>query len=185
MEIQDLAPQHPIPLARVGFRGVRRRILVNSPEGRITIDLDMDLYISIGGDRRGAHLSRNIEALHQVIGPGESTSIEDYLFGVASRLLELHKYAYEAVAVGRTVYYVPVSFAEIRGLEPVDVIITAYARRDGTRRWITSVTVTGLSVCPSAQETIRRLTGLDPAPSHVQRVRVTGRVESRGEIVRI
>ncbi len=188
MDIQDEQPMIPIPLQRVGFKGVRKRIILNTPQGRIALDLDLDITVSIGKDRRGAHLSRNIEALplEEVLGEDQSKSLESYLERVAYRLLELHEYATVAESRARTVYYVNIEYEGINGIEPVDVEVKVRVSRDGSKKWSVSVTVRGMSVCPSAQRTIKELLGsVKLAPSHVQRVNLTGRVTTKGEMVRI
>jgi len=187
VEIQDREPLIPIPLEKIGFRGVRRRITLNTPEGPLALDLTLDLLVSIGDERRGAHLSRNIEALDlgELLVEERPRSLEDYLKSVARRLLDLHDYAYKAEARAKTVYYARLEYVNITGLEPVDVDVRVEVSRSGEELWSTRVTVAGMSVCPSAQETIARLTGGSPAPSHVQRVYLSGRATTRGEMVRI
>ena len=188
MEIQDRRPQVTLPLERIGFRNVRRRIRIDSPEGPIHLDVSMDLYISIGPDRRGAHLSRNIEAVIDALEDGlRGSSIEDYLEKVARRLLERHGYALSAEVIGRTVYYVDIEYAGIRGKEPVSVEIAVMVERTGRRIWSVSVSMAGLSVCPSAQTTIAATYGYQgiPAPSHSQKVILTGKVTATSGMARI
>ncbi len=184
MELQDTRPAHSIPLEEVGFRGVRRRVRLYTPKGPIDLDLEMDVLVAIGGERRGAHLSRHIEALEP---EGQHSSIEEYLEGVARELLARHVYARRVAVIARTVYYVEVSFAGITSMEPVDTEVRVAMDREGSKEWSVMVGVRGMTVCPSAQETIASILGVEPAraPSHVQRVIVKGRVTTRGEMVRI
>lgn len=188
MEIQDYEPPVRIPVEKIGFKNIRRRVTLRTPKGEVTLDLILDVTVSIDGDRRGAHLSRNIEALSvpDLLSSAEGKSIEEYLESVADRLLDLHDYALQVEARARTTYYIEISFHELRGLEPVDVDVVVAKGRDGSRVWTAAVTLSGMSVCPSAQSTIASLLGsVSVAPSHVQRVLVTGRVSTRGEMVRI
>ncbi len=186
VELQDTRPEYGVPLELVGFRGVRRRVRIDSPEGPIDLDLSIDVYVSIGSERRGAHLSRHVEA---VDAPLRSyRSIESYLEAVADTLLSKHSYADKVMVKASTVYYVDVEYAGIRGREPVEVEVEVVKDRNGGRRWTVSVTVRAITVCPSAQATIASLQpGYDglPAPSHVQRVRITGRVTTPAKMVRI
>ena len=185
MELQDERPDHSIPLELVGFRGVRRRVTLNTPQGPMDLDVILDLYVSIGPERRGAHLSRHVEALERAAEKSPH-SVEEYLEYIAKELLERHNYA-ERVTVSATLtYYVEIEYAGIRGREPVEARITVERSRRGERWWQVSVTIAGLTVCPSAQATVSSLLGVDGlAPSHVQRVLVTGRVKTRGVMVRI
>ncbi len=188
MEIQDLMPSVPLDIERVGFRGVRRRVLLDTPRGPLLLYVDLSLYVDVPGDRRGVHLSRSVEVLYDVLsGEGRSRSLEEYLEGIANRLLDRHSYASRAWASARTTYYVDVEFEGLTGLEPVNVDIEVMLGRDGVKRWSVSVEVVGLTVCPSAQETIASKLGLDVsiAPSHMQRVLLKGRVATSGAFVRI
>ena len=188
MELQDLRPSIGIDVERVGFRGIRRRVILDTPLGPISLDVSLSLYVDLPGDRRGVHLSRNVEALEEVLSAtGKARSLEEYLEGIASRLLAKHPYASRAWAVAETVYYVDVEYSGLRSIEPVNVEIEVLLERGGGRRWGVSVEVRGLTVCPSAQETIASLTGLvkGMTPSHMQRVTLKGRVETTGEFVRI
>jgi len=188
VEIQDSRPPVTLPLEKVGFQGVRRRVRVESPEGPLHLDLTLDLYVSIGPDRRGAHLSRNIEAVLDAIEDGEAApSIEAYLERVARKLLERHRYALAAEATARTVYYVDVEYMGIQGREPVDVEVTVYISASGEKRWRVRVSMKGLSVCPSAQKTIADKQGYKglPAPSHSQKVILHGTVTAARGMARI
>jgi len=185
VELQDYRPEHAIPLELVGFRGVRRRIRIESPAGPIELDVSLDVYVSIGPERRGAHLSRHVEAVDSAAS--HYGSLEDYVESVARELLRRHSYADKVRAAARTVYHVEVEFAGIRGREPVEAQVEVTLDRGGRAERRVAVTVAALTVCPSAQATVAEWLGYErlPAPSHVQRVLVTGRVETRGEMVRI
>lgn len=171
----------------MGFKGLRSRIVFNTAEGEIPLDLEINAFIELGGERRGAHLSRNIDALAEaVLETGPSRSIESFLDKAAARLLEKHPYARRAVVEARTLYYVDLEWEGIRGKEPVGVSVMVSRDREGGRYWTVSVEVAGLSVCPSAMVETSRITGGESlSPSHVQRVIVRGKVTTRGVMVRI
>ena len=188
LEIQDLMPSVPLDVERVGFRGVRRRVLLDTPHGPLVLDVYLSLYVDVPVDRRGVHLSRSVEVLYEVLSfEGRYRSVEEYLEGIASGLLDRHPYASRAWASARTTYYVDVEFEELKGFEPVGVDIEVMLLRGGGRRWGVGVEVIGLTVCPSAQEAVASRLGLDvaSAPSHMQRVLLKGRVETSGSFVRI
>ncbi len=188
MEVQDLISSVPVDIERVGFRGVRRRVLLDTPRGSLFLDIDLSLYVDVPSDRRGVHLSRNVEVLYEVLSfEGIFRSIEEYLEAIAKGLLDKHPYASRAWASARTTYYVDFEFEGLTGLEPVSVDIEVVLERSGGRRWSVSVTVSGLTVCPSAQEAIASKLGLNAiiAPSHMQRVLLKGKVETSGSFVRI
>jgi len=186
-ELQDTRPEKPIQLERVGFRGLRARRVFDTAEGPIPLDLVIDAYVEIGGDRRGAHLSRNIDALTDaVLLTGPSRSIEDFLDKAAQSLLRRHPYSRRAMVKASTVYYVDLEWRGIRGREPVSVSISVSRDREGRRTWTVQVEVKAMSVCPSAMETISRKTGgQGPWPSHAQKVIVRGSVTTEGVMIRI
>ncbi|MEB3780220.1 MAG: GTP cyclohydrolase MptA [Desulfurococcales archaeon] len=187
VEVQDQKPELGLRVDRVGFRGVKRRIRVRSPKGLIYLDLDMDVLVDIGSDRRGAHLSRNIEAIRESLEPPvEAGSIEEYLDNIASNLLSKHSYATRAEVKARTRYYVNVEYKGLRGEEPVDVEVTVTKTRS-SNSWSVSVTARGMSVCPSAQHTISEILSTQPpySPSHSQKVELRGTVTTSGRIARI
>ncbi|MCX8196257.1 MAG: GTP cyclohydrolase MptA [Acidilobaceae archaeon] len=181
MEPQDSPPAVSLVIEKVGFKDVKRRVRLLTPQGEVALDLTLELYVEISGDRRGAHLSRNIEAL-EVLGE-EGRSLEEYLEGVARRLLEKHDYARRALARARTNYYVVLEFEELRGVEPVEVEAEVSMERGGEREWRIAVGVIGMTVCPSALEYMQQAYG--ERLSHMQRVKLTARVTTRGERVRI
>lgn len=189
MEIQDLKPVRPLYIQRVGFRGVRFRATINTPRGPRDFDLTMDFYVDADVSRRGVHLSRNIEALLEALEstPGEAGSLEELMEGVANRLLERHSYATRAVARASTIYYVDLEYAGIRGQEPVDAVVEVEAWRGGRRIWRVETTVQGMTVCPSAQATIASILGQEGerSPSHSQKTRLRGVVETHGVMIRI
>jgi len=116
-----------------------------------------------------------------------ASSIEEYLEAVASKMLELHDYALSATVSSRTVYYVELEWNDIKGREPVEAVITVAKHRSGERLWIVQVTSYVITVCPSALDFISRnlLNVRELAPSHTQKVRLTGRIHTRGILVRI
>ncbi|MDM7275580.1 MAG: GTP cyclohydrolase MptA [Thermoprotei archaeon] len=188
MEIQDLEPTIGIDIERVGLKNVRKRVSLMTPKGPMAFDAELDLYISVSRDRRGAHLSRNVEALYEILSQEEShRSLEEYLDSLALKLLERHPYASRSVVVARTSFYVNVDYGGLTGVEPVNVEVEVSRDKGGAAVWSASVSVVGLTVCPSAQTAIASILGLDSsvAPSHMQRVILKGKVETMGEIVRI
>ncbi len=164
------------------------RVTFDTEEGRIPLDLIIDAFVELEANRRGAHLSRNIDAL--LLAIKEETlpkSIEDFLDKAAGKLLELHNYALKASVTAKTLYYVDLKWNNIIGKEPVNVTITVLKRRNGEKMWKVSVGIKGMSVCPSAMDTISKITGIpwSLCPSHSQKVLVKGSVTTRGEFVRI
>ncbi|MCE4603523.1 MAG: GTP cyclohydrolase MptA [Aeropyrum sp.] len=188
MDVQDLTPDKPLYLERVGFRGVRKRAVLESPEGPLALDLELDAYVDLEPSKRGVHLSRNIEAIESVISDRRARSIEDLLRKIGRELLERHSYAAKSSVVAKTLYYVKVEWLHgLASREPVDVEVEVSVTRGGEELWRVSVEARGMTVCPSARQTIAEIKGLDPelAPSHSQKAVLRGTVTTRRVMVRI
>ncbi len=191
MEIQDVEPEIKLPLECIGFKGVRRKIIIESEEYPIALDSELDVCISIDESRRGAHLSRNYTAIMDVLEETRTgKSIEDYLYKIAERLLSKHEYAKRSYVNLRTSYYAKIPFYEIVGIEPVQVNATIILDRESMNpKWSLTVGLYGMSVCPSAQSKIAEMLKYDEnqiAPSHSQKV--LGRItveSSERRIIRI
>ncbi|MDP8003153.1 MAG: GTP cyclohydrolase I FolE2 [Caldisphaera sp.] len=187
MEIQDKEPDYNIPINRVGFKGLWKRVLIESPIGPMPIDLEINAYIEIPSNRKGAHLSRNIEALPENMEfPEKAWSIEAYLEKIHSSLLTLHNYAESARVEAKTKYGVFLKFNELSNIEPVEVQISV----DGSKkkkRWSINVGLYGMTVCPSAQSTISNMLNIKSiSPSHSQKVLLYGYIETdKNYLVRI
>jgi len=187
LEIQDTKPDYTIPINRVGFRGLWKRVLIDSPLGIVPLDLEINAYVEIPENKKGAHLSRNVEALPEDIEfPMKANSIEYYLEKVHKSLLKLHTYAKTARVEARTKYGVEIQFNGLKELEPVEVLISIDGNSE-KKRWSTTVGVYGMTVCPSAQTTISNIINTDNlSPSHSQRVLLYGTIETEeNHIVRI
>jgi GTP cyclohydrolase-4 len=174
----------------VGFRGLRRRVTIRSPLGPLQLDLVVDALVDLEPSRRGAHLSRNVEALIEAaLEAGEAPSLEEYLDSIAERLLEKHGYASRAWVRARMTYHVPIELPEagVSGVEPVEVEVSVSKPRGGRSLWRVQVALAGMSVCPSAASTTSSMLGTprDLSPSHAQRVIVRGALTTRGRMVRI
>ena len=174
MELQDTPPPVRLPLTCIGFKNVKRRVIIQGEEYPIALDADIDACISINDERRGAHLSRNYTAIIETLQDiNVGKSIEQYLYKIAESLLSRHQYATRAIAALRTTYHTRIIFYEISGVEPVQVEVSIELEREKrTPNWSVSVGLYGLSVCPSAQKTIKEKLGYSDllAPSHSQKV---------------
>ncbi len=177
MELQDRPPEYPLPVKRVGFRGVARRVTIRSPLGDLQLTVSLDLFVDIPEERKGAHLSRNVDAINllQAI-PEESWSLEGYVDALHSELLDLHPYSASATVTLRTTYWAPARAFGLEGLEPVGVRLSVTGTRY-SKAYSTSVTVRGMTVCPSAQESVSEMLRQEgPSPSHVQKVLLRGAI---------
>ncbi|AFZ70075.1 hypothetical protein Calag_0295 [Caldisphaera lagunensis DSM 15908] len=187
LEIQDMKPNYTIPIKRVGFKGLWKRAYIESPLGVMPIDLEINAYVEIPEDKKGAHLSRNVEALPEDMEfPTKAKSIEYYLEKIHNSLLRLHSYAKTARVEAKTRYGVEIKFNDLSEMEPVDVLISV----DGDlnhKRWSITVGLYGMTACPSAQSTISSIINSNTiSPSHSQKVLLYGTIETEENyIIRI
>ncbi len=163
---------------------------ISSPLGPIQLDLTIDALVDLDPARRGAHLSRNVEALAEAaLGAPEAPSLEEFLEAIAERLLDKHDYASRAWVRAEMTYHVELELEEagLRGLEPVRVSVSVSRERGGGSLWRVEVELAGMSVCPSAAATTSAALGTprEVSPSHAQRVLVRGAVTTRARMVRI
>ncbi|ADM27131.1 protein of unknown function DUF198 [Ignisphaera aggregans DSM 17230] len=188
MELQDKEPTISIDIEMLGFKNVRRKLVLRTDKGSIALDADISLYVDVDSSRRGVHLSRTAEALLEVIEERyEAKTIEEYLDAMALKLLEKHEYIKRAIVNAKLTYYIEIEYHGIRGLEPIEIEVEVERLRNGERFWKLSVGVKGITVCPSAKESIASMLNqnIEIAPSHMQRVVLKGRIISRGNFIGI
>ncbi len=188
MELQDGEPTISIDIEMLGFKNVRRKLILRTDRGSIALDADISLYVDVDSNRRGVHLSRTAEALLEVIEERyDAKTIEEYLDAIALRLLEKHEYIKRAIVNAKLIYYIEIEYHGIKGVEPIEVEVEVERLRNGERFWKLSVGIKGITVCPSAKATIASMLNqnIEIAPSHMQRVILKGRIISRGNFVEI
>ncbi len=203
-DVQTLEPEIPIGLSRVGARGIKKLVQVKR-EGKRPIILisTFDVFVNLPSSRKGVNLSRNFEAVDEVIEritwePVEN--VEDLVLRMTDELLERHEYADEAEVRMRAelIMRKRTPASEIKTQEVVNIFCNAKKRRNGEEKVMVGVEVYGITVCPCAQElvranTVRRLekilseeelsevVKLIPFASHNQRGRALIMIESRKE----
>lgn len=189
-EVQDEEPELPLCLDRVGVRGVRRRIVTQSPKGPMVFDVTFDAYVDLPASRRGIHMSRNVEAFVEAIDQARARgapSVEAVLTDACQVLLDKHPYASRAELKVNTTFFYEEDFVRPPSEEAADVAIAVTVHRDGSKQHSVSVSVYGATVCPSAQETFHEIEGtpLNLSPSHSQRAKLTLSAVTKGFFVRV
>ena len=169
---------------KVGVRGVRTRFPIRSPLGTFIYEVEVDAYVELPPEKRGVHMSRNIEAFAEAIFEARSeehATIEGIMANIARKLLEKHDYTRRAEVVVRTAYF-PDTRPGKGIAEPVDVGLRVILSREGEEVRELSVSLMGFTVCPCAQMTfsLREGTELHKSPSHTQRARLTVLIAARG-----
>jgi GTP cyclohydrolase-4 len=163
-DVQACEPDYPFNLTRVGVTGVKKLVKVErgNDERPVVLISDFEVFVDLPSDRKGANLSRNFEAIDEVLEEAINCpvyEIEELCGEIAKRLLLRHEYATRAEVKMKSEYIVrrqtPVTRAN--GQEVVDIFAEAVARAGpaGYVRKTVGAEVLGMTACPCAQEIMK------------------------------
>lgn len=162
-DIQATLPEIPITLTRVGVTDVKKLVEVARKNKRPIVLLStFDIFVDLPSDRKGANLSRNFEAIDEVLEEMIASpvyEIEDLCGEVAKRLINRHEYALNAEVMMKSEYIVKreTPHTKIKCQEVVNIFAEAKAIRGKnlTVRKLVGAEVLGITACPCAQEIMR------------------------------
>ncbi len=165
-DVQAGSPDIKINLSWVGVKGVKKLVEVARAGGKRPIILisDFHIFVDLPSDIKGANLSRNFEAMYEVLEEAVSTptyEVEELCSEVARRLLLLHEYASTAEVGMKSEYMLKrrTPVMKIQCQEPATIFAEARAFRTpnkGVRiKKLIGVEIVGLTTCPCAQELMR------------------------------
>ena len=165
-DLQETLPKQQFKLTRVGVKNLRTELKVQGKGGVLTLFPTVEMYVDLPSTRRGVHLSRDPESLHEAIEEGTRRrvpSIEDFCENLARSLLRKHDYATHAEVRLESDYVIPRSAPgqSFSVKEPCQLLATANATREGTAISVSravGVRVVGFTACPCTQELLRTLT---------------------------
>src|SRR5439155_1332581 len=83
-------------LNKVGVTGVVKPVQVRRPNRTLTLTTTLDLFVDLPPDQKGSHLSRNLEAINEVVDRSVREpvdSLEELTETIARSLLKRHEYA--------------------------------------------------------------------------------------------
>jgi len=163
-DVQACEPDYPFNLTRVGGTGGKKLVKVErgNDERPVVLISDFEVFVDLPSDRKGANLSRNFEAIDEVLEEAINCpvyEIEELCGEIAKRLLLRHEYATRAEVKMKSEYIVrrqtPVTKAN--GQEVVDIFAEAVARAGpaGYLRKTVGAEVLGMTACPCAQEIMK------------------------------
>lgn len=145
----------------MGVRGVAKPVQVRRPSKTTTLNVAFDVFVDVPATQRGAHLSRNLEIVGEVVDESVRspvTGLEDLSASIAKEMLLRHTYATTSEVWARADYFLErLSPWGRKSLEPYRIVAKATARRGRSidvHRAI-GVEVVGMTACPCAMETIR------------------------------
>jgi len=159
-DIQANQPEIALTLTRVGVTDVKKLVEVARKDKRpIVLVSTFDIFVDLPSDRKGANLSRNFEAIDEVLEEMIASpvyEIEDLCGEVAKRLIHRHEYAFNAEVRMRSEYVLKreTPATKIKCQEVVNIFAEAKAIRgkDVTIRKLVGAEVLGITACPCAQE---------------------------------
>lgn len=147
-------------LNKVGVTGVLKPVQVRRPSREVTLTTTMDVFVDLPPDQKGSHLSRNLEAINEVVDRSVRDpvgSLEELTETIARSLLKRHDYATTSEVWATADYFLERTSPWGRtSLESYRLVARANARR-GSREVERSigVEVVGMTACPCAMETVR------------------------------
>ncbi len=163
--MQACTPDIRINLTRVGVKNVKKLVEVARSGSKRPIILisDFHLFVDLPSDMKGANLSRNFEAMYEVLEEAISTptyEVEELCCEVAKRLLMLHEYATTAEVGMKSEYMLKrkTPIMNIQCQEPTIILAEARAYRGTSNiriRKIVGAEVVGITTCPCAQELLK------------------------------
>jgi len=165
IDLQESLPKQQLKLTRVGVKNLRTELKVQGKGGVITLFPKIEMYVDLPSTRRGVHLSRDPESLHEVMEGTKRKvySIEDFCESLARSLLEKHDYATQAEVNLESDYVIPRTAPgqTLSIKEPCELLATAKATKDESRISVSravGVRVVGFTACPCTQDLLRTLT---------------------------
>lgn len=163
-DTQDNIPKIPVHLTRVGVSGVKKLLKIGRGGKRPIVLLPtFNAFVDLPSKQRGIHMSRNPEAISDVLEEavgGSAVEIESLCAEIVNRLLKKHKYARRAeVSMKSDLMVVKRSpVTDLKTQEMTNIMADATGFRDGDEiiiRKMIGAEVIGMTACPCAQESVR------------------------------
>ena len=175
-DVQACSPEIKINLTRVGVKSVKKLVEIARTGGKRPVVLvsDFHMFVDLPSDIKGANMSRNLEAMYEVLGEAISSAVydvEDLCGEVAKRLLDRHKYASTA-EVGMESEYMLMRRTPVMAIpcqEPATIFAEARAYRmpaqdkegEVSIKKVIGAEIVGMTTCPCAQELMRERAALE------------------------
>lgn len=163
-DTQEKSPTIPVHLTRVGVKGVKKLLKIERDNKRPIVLLPtFDAYVDLPSTQRGIHMSRNPEAISDVLEEAverNAVEIESLCAEIVSLLLEKHKYAKRAEVSMKSDFMImkksPVTKHKTQEMTKIMADAIGYRTDEGVViRKMIGAEVIGMTVCPCAQETVK------------------------------
>lgn len=164
-DTQDDTPSIPIKLTRVGVTGVKKLLQLDRLNKRPIILLPtFDAFVDLPNDQKGVHMSRNPEAISEVletVANDKGVAVEDLCAKIVDKMMTKHEYA-KRVEISMTTDFMfmkesPVTKNKTQEMANLKAKAIGIRNDNGEVSIKKSIgaEVIGMTVCPCAQESVR------------------------------
>ncbi len=164
-DTQDDTPSVPIKLTRVGVTGVKKLLQLERKNKRPIILLpSFDAFVDLPSDQKGVHMSRNPEAISEVletVAKDSTVDVESLCAKIVDKMMTKHEYA-RCVEISMTTDFMFMKESPVtknKTQEMAQLKAKAIGLRDDkgnvTIRKSIGAELIGMTVCPCAQESVR------------------------------
>ena len=164
-DTQDDTPSVPIKLTRVGVTGVKKLLQLERTNKRPIILLPtFDAFVDLPSDQKGVHMSRNPEAISEVmedVAKDSTVDVESLCAKIVEKMMTKHEYA-KRVEISMTTDFMfmkesPVTKNKTQEMAQLKAKAIGLRDDDGNIKKKKSVgaELIGMTVCPCAQESVR------------------------------
>jgi GTP cyclohydrolase-4 len=174
-DVQARTPAIQVGLSRVGVKGVEKVVRIRDE----LFFARLECFVDLGGDQKGAHMSRFEEVVNEAIGEVVLSGSSFRAEALARRIAELvrERQGAERAEVAIQARYPEHKPAPVSGVQTQEIYTLhgrAVASASGTR-CVVGVAATGMTACPCAQELVaararERLTADGFSAEQVQRI---------------
>jgi GTP cyclohydrolase-4 len=177
-DVQSSPSMLNFKITRVGVTGVKKLVQIKRPGKKKAISLvvKMDLFVDLPASQKGSHMSRNLELVSDIIDTNLEnpiTDLESFCAKTAKLLLKKHEYATFSEVKAEADYFLDRVYPSgKKGLEPFKLVAEARAKSAGEVKKLIGVRVIGMTACPCAMETVRKIGNYKEkiaTPTHNQR----------------
>ena len=164
-DTQDDTPNIPIKLTRVGVTGVKKLLQLKRTNKRpIILVPTFDAFVDLPSDQKGVHMSRNPEAISEVledVAKDSTVDVESLCAKIVDKMMTKHEYA-ERVEISMTTDFMfmkesPVTKNKTQEMAQLKAKAVGLRDENGNvdiRKSIGAELI-GMTVCPCAQESVR------------------------------
>ena len=164
-DTQDDTPSIPIKLTRVGVTGVKKLLQIRRTNKRPIIQIPtFDAFVDLPNDQKGVHMSRNPEAISEVlesVANDSTVDVESVCAKIVEKMMTKHEYA-KRVEISMTADFMFMKESPVtknKTQEMAQLKAKAVGFRDEkdniTIKKSIGAEVIGMTVCPCAQESVK------------------------------